>query len=59
MSSRSPRKPLSLKVMTAAVKGRAGSGGSWVTVSPAFTEPPFMTFANTPSRGMMQSPITL
>ena len=55
----SPANALSLKVTTAAVKGRFGSAGSASILSPGRTMPPFTTSANTPSLGMMQSPVSL
>ncbi len=58
-SSRSPAAPLSLSVITAAVNGRSFCNGSSTASSPGRTMPPRMTFANTPSLGIMQSPIAL
>ncbi len=59
LSSLSPVLPLSLRVMTAAVKGRFFSKGRSLTSSPGRIWPPATTLAKTPSLGMMQSPITL
>ena len=59
LSSRSPLDPLSLRVMTAAVKGRSGSGSSAVIESPGRIVPSSRTSAKTPSLGMMQSPTRL
>ena len=59
LSSRSPRAPLSLRVMTAACQGRGSVRGMSFISSPTLMWPPWSTLANTPSRGMMQSPTAL
>ena len=55
----SPRAPLSLRVITAACHGRGCVRCSMVISSPTVIVPGSSTRANTPSRGMMQSPIFL
>ena len=57
LSSRSPRLPLSERVITAARRGRSAGVGSSFISSPVWMVLPFTTRANTPSRGMMQSPV--
>ena len=58
-SARSPLAPLSLRVITAAWSGRSAAGGSARISSPGRITPSWITLANTPSLGMMHSPIRL